>query len=51
LTEHQHALLGSVDEVCDRLQQRREELGISYINVAQRSMTSFAPVVARLAGN
>lgn len=51
LTEHPHALLGSVDEVCDRLQQRREELGISYVNVAQRSMTSFAPVVARLAGN
>ena len=51
LTEHPHALLGSMDEVCDRLQQRREELGISYINVAQRSMTSFAPVVARLAGN
>jgi hypothetical protein len=39
-----------VDEVCDRLIRRRDELGISYVNVAQRSMTSFAPVVARLVG-
>lgn len=50
LTEHPHALLGSVDDVCDRLVQRREELGVSYVNVAQRSMLTFAPVVARLAG-
>jgi len=50
LSEHPHALIGSVPEVCDRLEQRRSELGVSYINVAQRSMEAFAPVVARLAG-
>jgi probable F420-dependent oxidoreductase len=50
LSEHPHALTGSVAEICDKLEQRRGELGISYINVAQRSMEQFAPVVARLAG-
>jgi hypothetical protein len=50
LSQHPHALIGSVPEVCDSLEQRRSELGVSYINVAQRSMEAFAPVVARLAG-
>ena len=43
-------LIGSVPEVCEKLEQRRSELGVSYVNVAQRSMEAFAPVVARLAG-
>ena len=51
LAEHPHALIGSVPEICDKLEQRRSELGVSYINVAQRSMDVFAPVVARLAGS
>ena len=50
LSEHPHALIGSVPEICEKLQQRRSELGVSYINVAQRSMEAFMPVVARLAG-
>ena len=50
LASHPHALIGSVPEICDRLEERRGELGVSYINVAQRSMEAFAPVVARLAG-
>jgi hypothetical protein len=50
LSAHPHALIGSVPEVCDKLEQRRTELGVSYVNVAQRSMEAFAPVVARLAG-
>ena len=50
LSEHPHALIGSVAGICDQLEQRRSELGVSYINVAQRSMEAFAPVVARLAG-
>jgi probable F420-dependent oxidoreductase len=50
LSEHPHALIGSVPEVCDKLEQRRNDLGVSYINVAQRSMEAFAPVVARLTG-
>lgn len=50
LLEHPHALIGSVDEVCERLQRLRERFGISYVNVAQRNMEDFAPVVARLTG-
>jgi probable F420-dependent oxidoreductase len=50
LAEHPHALIGSVPQICDQLEQRRSELGVSYINVAQRSMEAFAPVVARLTG-
>jgi probable F420-dependent oxidoreductase len=51
LATHPHALIGSVPQICDKLEQRRGELGISYVNVAQRSMEAFAPVVARLAGS
>ena len=50
LSEHPHALIGSVPEICHKLEQRRAELGVSYINIAQRSMEAFAPVVAKLAG-
>jgi len=50
LRNHPHALIGSVDEVCDRLVERRERLGFSNVNVAQRRLEQFAPVVARLSG-
>jgi probable F420-dependent oxidoreductase len=50
LAEHPHALIGSLEEVCEKLQKRRDQLGVSYINVAQRNLDEFAPVVARLAG-
>jgi probable F420-dependent oxidoreductase len=43
-------LLGSVDEMCEQLEGRRERLGISYINCAAEMMDAMAPVVARLAG-
>src|SRR5919201_85736 len=41
LAEHPHALIGSLDEVCEKLQKRRDQLGVSYINVAQRNMDEF----------
>jgi probable F420-dependent oxidoreductase len=44
------ALIGTVDSICDLLQQRREEYGISYVTIGQRHIDEFAPVVARLAG-
>jgi probable F420-dependent oxidoreductase len=47
---HPHALLGSVDSICETLLERREQYGFSYVTVAQRNMEEFAPVVARLAG-
>jgi len=34
LAEHPHALIGSGSEICDQIEQRRSELGVSYINVA-----------------
>lgn len=47
---HPHALFGSVEEVCELLVSRRERYGVSYINVAERYLDAFAPVVAHLSG-
>jgi probable F420-dependent oxidoreductase len=44
------ALVGAPDEMCATLQRRRDELGISYILVADELMEGLAPVVERLAG-
>lgn len=43
-------LLGSVDEIVEALQERRERFGFSYVVVLEPVMEAFAPVVARLAG-
>lgn len=43
-------LIGSVDEVCDLLERRREAWGVSYIAVTTETYEDFAPVVERLAG-
>jgi probable F420-dependent oxidoreductase len=51
LAVHPHALIGTVDGICESLQRRREELGISYVTISQRNMEEFGPVVARLAGS
>lgn len=45
-----HALIGSVDAICDQLEERRAEFGISYVTVGSGVATMFAPVVERLAG-
>jgi probable F420-dependent oxidoreductase len=45
-----HFLIGTVDEVVEDLQQRRERYGISYVIVPGEADEAFAPVVARLAG-
>jgi probable F420-dependent oxidoreductase len=50
LANHPHALIGSVDTICEALQERRERFGVSYITVMAYSMDDFAPVVDRLAG-
>src|SRR5262245_55648235 len=44
------ALVGTVDAVCDLLQQRREQWGVSYVVLGEDNFEAFAPVVARLAG-
>jgi probable F420-dependent oxidoreductase len=45
-----HFLIGTVDEVVDDLQRRRERYGISYVIVPGEADEAFAPVVAQLAG-
>ncbi|MEA2523319.1 MAG: hypothetical protein QOG89_373 [Thermomicrobiales bacterium] len=43
-------LIGSVDEMVEHLQERRERYGFSYIVVIEPNLDRLAPVVARLAG-
>jgi probable F420-dependent oxidoreductase len=43
-------LIGTEDELCERLLERRERWGFTNIVVPAEAMESFAPVVARLAG-
>jgi len=45
-----HALVGSVDAVCDELERRREVYGFSYVTIGDRSVDAFAAVVDRLTG-
>jgi probable F420-dependent oxidoreductase len=45
-----HALVGTVGEIIDDLERRRETFGISYTVVPGPSMDAFAPVVAKLTG-
>ncbi len=47
--ESPSALLGSVDQIVETLQARRERSGFSYI-VVWEPIEQFAPIVARLAG-
>jgi alkanesulfonate monooxygenase SsuD/methylene tetrahydromethanopterin reductase-like flavin-dependent oxidoreductase (luciferase family) len=43
------ACVGTVDQVCELLEQRREEWGVSYVIFGDDTFEQFAPVVARLA--
>jgi probable F420-dependent oxidoreductase len=45
-----HFLMGTVDEVVEVLQQRRERYGISYPILPGQAAEAFAPVVERLTG-
>ena len=45
-----HALVGSVEEICDQLVERRERWGISYLGLSADQLDAFAPIVGRLAG-
>jgi len=48
MVSHPHALIGTVDAICEELERRREILGISYVTVGDNVMEAFAPVVAKL---
>ncbi|HXK23082.1 MAG TPA: TIGR03621 family F420-dependent LLM class oxidoreductase [Myxococcota bacterium] len=50
MLRHPHGLFGSVDAVCEELERRRAQYGISYVTVGDSALEAFAPVVARLAG-
>jgi probable F420-dependent oxidoreductase len=45
-----HAFLGTVEEICEDLERRRERWGVSYFVVQGDRMDALAPVVDRLAG-
>lgn len=45
-----HCLIGTLDQISEDLQIRREQYGISYIAVFDEHSEEFAPIVARLAG-
>ena len=42
--------IGSVDQIVEQMQVRRERYGISYYVMPDRSMEMVAPIVARLVG-
>jgi probable F420-dependent oxidoreductase len=48
--ETPHALIGSVDEICDQLVERRERWRISYLTLSADQLLPFAPIVSRLSG-
>lgn len=43
-------LIGSVDQICNDLEHRREVFGFSYYIVSDAQCDAFAPIVARMAG-
>jgi hypothetical protein len=46
-------MVGTVDEICERLEQRRQRWGFNYIVIhvnGKSDVEAFAPVVARLTG-
>jgi probable F420-dependent oxidoreductase len=45
-----YAWFGTVDEICDKLQQWRERWGVTYYVIQKDAAEAMAPVVARLAG-
>lgn len=45
-----YLLIGTVEQMVETLQRRREQFGISYFQVFFQDLEAFAPVVVRLAG-
>jgi probable F420-dependent oxidoreductase len=44
-----YLLIGSIEQIVERIEQLRERYGISYFVVGSDDMESFAPIIARLA--
>jgi probable F420-dependent oxidoreductase len=45
-----NAFVGSVDELCDDLEARRDRWQLSYYTISEGAMESFAPVVEKMTG-
>jgi probable F420-dependent oxidoreductase len=50
LRDHPLVLVGSLDQVVERLEERRERLAVNYVTVPHHFLEAFAPVVERLSG-
>jgi probable F420-dependent oxidoreductase len=50
LPEHPNVLVGTLDEIVERLEANRLDFGTSYVTVPQNVVDTFAPVVDRLRG-
>ncbi|WP_216893046.1 TIGR03621 family F420-dependent LLM class oxidoreductase [Nocardia alni] len=50
LADHPNVLVGTADEIAERLYENRETLGANYISIQQKQIDAFAPVVVRLFG-
>jgi len=50
LVDHPNVLIGSSAAIVERLQARRERLGVNYVTVQQSEVESFAPIAAQLGG-
>ena len=48
--ESPQVLVGSVEEICETMERRRELFGISYYTFYEPDLVTMAPVVARLTG-
>lgn len=48
--ESPYILVGSVEQIIDKLLACREQYGLSYFTIPSSSVAAFSPVVARLAG-
>jgi probable F420-dependent oxidoreductase len=51
LVDHPNVLIGSAEAITERLESRREKLGINYVSVQQSQVERFAPIAARLRGH
>ncbi|MCU1353317.1 MAG: putative oxidoreductase [Acidimicrobiales bacterium] len=51
LSDFPHALIGTIEQLMEQLQARRERWQASYVVVQQDAMETFAPVVAKLTGS
>lgn len=51
VADYPHALVGSVEQMAEALEARRERWDLSYIVVQEDALDAFAPVIGRLAGS